>query len=101
MVWSLGPPRISGFRCFSSGTDSVTLSWSLAINESSAPVDNYTLNITPSPPDPTPANVYNTKNTTIEFALVKGVTFNVEITANSCIGSSAIAHYRVGGIGIF
>ena len=96
---SLGSPGITGFRCFSSGTDNVTLSWSLAVSESSAPVDNYTLNITSSPPDPTLAQVYNTESTTIETALSNGVTYNVEITASSCIGSSAIVHHGVGGIG--
>ena len=94
---SLGSPRITDFGCFSNGTDdTVTLSWSLAMNESSAPVDHYTLNITSSPPDPTLANIYQTDGTVFKINLTNGVTYHVEITADNCIAPT-ITNYRVEG----
>ncbi len=91
-----GVPGVEALLCThretgSSDFSQVTLSWSL--NDGSAPVDNYTLFLTPSPPSLTPLLIIiTTTTTTATLTLLTNITYTVQITADSCVGSTTTNH---------
>ena len=89
------------FLCSSSVSDNssfylATLSW--GVSNDSAHVDVYTLTLIPSSPSTTPSLSLLTNTTTATLTLLRGLTYTVQITANSCAGNASYMYNILGEI---